>query len=143
MIDLSNSTPAPDPSIADFLSAFNVPTTGVALTGDNSGSTLDYSQGVTGGQQPQNTVGNSLLDSISQLSAFATSTITAGLGAYSSFLNQQAIANAANRLGTTPTAVTGAISTVPMTAAQQQQKLFLYLGIAAVAAVVLFKVVKK
>ena len=128
----SPATSGYDPSLG-----FNVPTTQSLLTTDNTGTALDLSAGVAGGTPTTPATGNSLLDGIASLSALAVTAVSKGLGAYSSFLQSSAVANAANRLNTTPTAVTGAISTVPLTAAQQQsittQQGILYLGIAAVA----------
>ena len=120
-----------------------VPSTAAAISNNNTGSDLSYSAGVSGGVPSTAVTGNSVVDSISSLSALAGSIVQTGLGAYTSFLNSKAITNAANRLGTTPTAVTGAINTVPLTPQQQSNQTMLYVGIAAIAGVILYKIAKR
>lgn len=122
--------------------ADSVPTATPILTSDNSGTTIDLSQGVSNGQPTSNLTGNSLLDSIAKLSAFATSTVNAGLSVYSSFLNTEKTIKAGQ---TTPgsTTVTGANPTVPLTAAQQSRNNIVYFGIGIAAVFILTKLLKK
>ncbi len=122
---------------------FNVPTT-QSLTGtDNTGTALDLSAGVAGGTPTTNATGNSLLDGIAQLSALAVTAVSKGLGAYSSFLQSSAVANAANRLNTTPSQITGVLPTVPIgqnsVSAISPQQGIMYLALGAVAVYLITK----
>ncbi len=133
----------------DITSAFNVPTTSGLLTSDNSGSNLDYSAGSPDGTATTAITGNSLLDGIAQFSALAVNTVTKGLSSYGSFLESEAVANAAQRLNTTPTAIVGSLPTVPLTSAQIAQQAdatkqyILWAGAALIALVVVVKVIRK
>lgn len=131
------TTTSPATSGFDPTLGFNVPTTADALVSNNGGTTLDLSAGAAGGTPSSNATGNSLLDNIAQLSALAVTGVAKGLGAYSSFLQSTAVANAANRLNTTPAQITGALPTVPIgsnsVSVVSPQQGMLYIGLAAVA----------
>lgn len=123
--------------------AYGVPTTDALLTADtnqgsNYGTTLDLSAGVSNGTLTQPLTGNSLLDGWAQFGSIGANILSTAATAYGSFLESSAVANAANRLNTSPQAVTGALSTVPITPASQatlqaaQNQLLLFAGIGAV-----------
>lgn len=116
----------------------------------NAGTALDLSAGF---QSPNSGIsliaptGNSVLDGISAMSKLAVNTLSQGLGAYSSYLEAHAVANAANRLNTTPSAITGSLPTVPTNAPTPAQAMtqnaVLYAALAAGAAVIVLLAVRK
>lgn len=147
--------------MTDLLTDITARNNGGSVLGmDNSGTALDLTAGFTGngvltlgapsgstGQQLIPTTGNSVLDSLSAISNLAVNELSKGLGAYSSYLEASAVANAANRLNTTPAAITGSLPTVPTAAqtaaAATAQTTAMYVALAGGAAVILLLVLRK
>src|SRR4051812_35373749 len=85
---------------------------------DNSGDIYMLNAGSDTASSAVPATGNSILDG---LGAF-TGILGDSVKAYGSFLEAQAVANAAQRQGITPQAVVGSLPTVPLNGAQAQIK---------------------
>lgn len=146
LTSLTGVATAPASPASDTIDYFTNPTAGVSPSAiANLGTGLDLSAGAkptssTGTSAVIPKTGNSVLDGLGSITNILVSDAAAATKAYGSYLESSAVANAANRLGTTPQAVVSSLPTVPgvtangqavTNAANGQLLLYIALGVGA------------